>query len=500
MSDLFLFVRPPRPLWPFNGPWSGFWPPLAFASIAAALRERVRDLRVAIIDAPALRMGWKSLEAEIRRQHPTYLGIGEEAVSSTESLRLAALAKKSGATVVAGGCFFGHVAPQALATGLVDIVVHGEGEATTPELVEALRDGREEELSRICGISFLRDGKVLRTPPRALLDDLDRLPVPAYDLLPVECYGKKSRNHPRLAAIELSRGCSSACEFCVLWRQMGAFQGSRLVPALRTKSPERALEEVRFLLRRYNRGYLGWVDPCFNADPDVPGRLADLLLREGIRVGQSAWVRPDGIIRDQTSGSLPICVRSGLNEVYLGIERHDAESLHFLKKKGHPDEVREAMRILKTYPPVFTVGSFIYGLPEDSVEAMRAISKLSLELDLDMVFYIPLTGFPGTPYWRPESWDPTGSRFRGFSFLPASWSNGGSLNLERALFTSLLFDRRGLWFRQNLRRIFTRDPRRRRITRRHLARSARFWMGLAFHSVFRRNNGMGLRLPRWYES
>ena len=54
MKPLFLFVRPPRPLWPFNGPSTAFWPPLAFASLAAALREHVPGLRVAILDAPAL--------------------------------------------------------------------------------------------------------------------------------------------------------------------------------------------------------------------------------------------------------------------------------------------------------------------------------------------------------------------------------------------------------------------------------------------------------------
>jgi len=63
MNELFLFVRPPRPLWPFNGPSSAFWPPLAFASLAATLRERVHDLRVEILDAPALEMAgarWKT--------------------------------------------------------------------------------------------------------------------------------------------------------------------------------------------------------------------------------------------------------------------------------------------------------------------------------------------------------------------------------------------------------------------------------------------------------
>lgn len=67
MKPLFLFVRPPRPLWPFNGPSTAFWPPLAFASMAAALRERVPDLRISILDAPALAMGWNTLTQQLRQ-------------------------------------------------------------------------------------------------------------------------------------------------------------------------------------------------------------------------------------------------------------------------------------------------------------------------------------------------------------------------------------------------------------------------------------------------
>src|ERR1019366_5607000 len=115
--------------------------------------ERLRDLRVEILDAPALEMGWRTLTAEIQRRCPAYVGIGEEAVSCVEGLRLARLAKACGAKVIAGGCFFGHVAPQALATGLLDAVVHGEGEATVVELVQALREGSAEALAKVNGIS-----------------------------------------------------------------------------------------------------------------------------------------------------------------------------------------------------------------------------------------------------------------------------------------------------------------------------------------------------------
>ena len=108
--------------------------------MAAQLRQQVPDLRVEILDAPALEMGWRTLTAELRRRAPAFVGIGEEAVSCVEGLRLAKLAKSLGARVIAGGCFFGHVAPQALGTGLIDAVVHGEGELTLVELVQALRE------------------------------------------------------------------------------------------------------------------------------------------------------------------------------------------------------------------------------------------------------------------------------------------------------------------------------------------------------------------------
>jgi anaerobic magnesium-protoporphyrin IX monomethyl ester cyclase len=511
MNELFLFVRPPRPLWPFNSPASAFWPPLAFASMAAMLRERVRDLRVEILDAPALETGWRTLAAEIQRRRPAYVGIGEEAVSCVEGLRLARLARACGAKVVAGGCFFGHVAPQALATGLVDVVVHGEGEVTVVELVQALREGSHEALAKVNGISFLAGqaakpatpnaSEVVTTPPRQLVSDLDTLPFPAYDLLPVERYGARSVNHPRLAAIELSRGCFGSCDFCVLWRQMGRFVGDRLVPQLRVKSPERLLEEIRLLVRRYHRGYLGWVDPCFNADPRVPGQLAELLLRDGIRVGQSAWVRTDAMVRDARSGALGNCVRSGLNEVYLGIERPDSESIACLHKTSGVADAREALRILRDqFPEVLAIGSFIYGLPGDSPQTIWAIHRLVSELGLDQFFFIPLTPLPGTADWRAELWDPTGERFREFSFLPTGRPHGRHAELERALLWSLLTNWPWARVRNYLHHWLGGDARRRRVQWRLAVRGARVHLNRGIRNALGGEDSFGMVFPRWYES
>jgi anaerobic magnesium-protoporphyrin IX monomethyl ester cyclase len=501
MNELFLFVRPPRPLWPFNSPASAFWPPLAFASLAAMLRQEVRDLRVEILDAPALEMGWRTLETELRRRRPAYVGIGEEAVSCVEGLRLARLAKSLRARVVAGGCFFGHVAPQALGTGVVDAVVHGEGELTLVELVQAWRNNCPKTLHEVRGISFLAEAnQVVTTAPRPLIADLDNLPFPAYDLLPVHRYGAGSVNHPRLGAIELGRGCFGSCDFCVLWRQMGRFIGDRLVSGLRVKSAERLMEEIRVLTGRFGRRYLGWVDPCFNADPRAPGEVAEAMLREGIKVGQSAWVRTDALVRDADSGALEACVRSGLNEMYLGIERPDGESLAALHKTSGVADALEALRILRErFPEVLAVGSFIYGLPGDTPAAIRGIHRLAMELELDQFFFIPLTPLPGTGTWHPELWDSTGESFREFNFLPSGRPHGRHADLERALLCSILFNWPPARIRAWWHKLTSSDPRKRRVHRRLHTRAIRLHLRGMLNSALGRS-GTGMVFPRWYES
>ena len=498
MTPLFLFVRPPRALWPFNGPSSAFWPPLAFASMAAMLREHIHDLRVEILDAPALEMGWRTLEAELRSRQPSVVALGEEAVSCVECLRLARLARAAGAKVIAGGCFFGHVAPQVLGTGLVDIVVHGEGESTIIELAQALREGTPDALASVAGISYLRDGVAVRTSPRPLIEDLDSLPLPAWDLLPMHRYGAGSLNHPGLAAIEASRGCSNSCAFCILWRQMGKFVSEQTRPHVRMKSAERLLEEILIQTRDFGRRHFGWVDPCFNADPRLPAEVSEALLHHNLHVGQSAWVRADGLVRDARSGALATLVRGGLNEIYVGVERPDDGGLANLHKNTTMSVMREAFRIMThEHPQVFTLGTFIYGLPGDTPATMRSIFRMSHELEMDHAFFIPLTPLPGTPLWREEMWDDSGEAFRGYTFLPSA-----GLGTQRKLEWALLLAFATQWpparVRSYWRGLFCANARKRRITLRLAARGAQYAASGMLRGLLTGHHNM--MFPHWYEN
>ncbi len=499
MTPLFLFVRPPRPQWPFNGPTTAFWPPLAFASMAAALREQVPEIRVAILDAPTLSMGWTTLAGQMRSLSPALIGIGEEAVSCVEGLRLARLGKELGARVIAGGCFFSHVADEVLATGLVDAVVHGEGEVTLVELVRALLEKDAAALRRVEGVSFLDDGEVVFTGYRELLCNLDELPFPAYDLLPMERYGARSRNHPHFASIESSRGCTHGCAFCVLWRQMGRFNAHRRVPCLRVKSPERLLEEIRILMDRFGRRYLGWVDPCFNGAPQTSARLAELLLQENRKIGQSAWMRADYVVRDDAEDALKPLYEAGWNEAYLGIERLDARELAQLGKGNLHGEVERALQALRArYPKVITFGSFIYGLPGDTTQRVKAMFSAAEKLHLDQKFFIPFTPLPGTPAWRSQMWDPTGEAFRSFDFIPRYRDDGAMAKLSREIARCYLFDWSRARFRNVLSDLLDRNVRRRKVCWHILRRSMPMMFATAFKLKTEASGGM--IYPAWYES
>jgi len=127
---------------------------------------------------------------------------------------------------------------------------------------------------------------------------------------------------------------------------------------------------------------------------------------------------------------------------------------------------------------------------------MRAIHRFSIELGLDQPLFIPLTPLPGTPPWRPEMWDPTGRRFRQFSFLASYRSHDGLSVLERALLRSFLFH----WPLLRLRAYAPGGARRRRISRRLGWRGGWYFAWHFLRSLLGEDADGGLVFPAWYES
>jgi len=421
-----LFLEPPRRTWPYMNHEDNYLTKQSYLSLAACLRQSGFK-KIEILDCMPHRIGWKTLGRLLLEKRPDVVAVGENhALYADEALKAFGLAKSvlPQVTTIAGGAHFSHLADACLSVpqtqrsslappwmtvepGLIDYIVKGEGELTLVELVRFL-DGGGRDPDSIQGLAFSRDGEAVHTPPRPLIDDLDSLPLPAYDLPDMDLYGKASLLFsPGGTTVSHSRGCAHSCSFCVWWTQMARRSvdpqsgKERLAPCWRTRSPERTVEEIELLARRYRKKGLVFVDDCFNLDPNWNSRFARLLQESRLSVNWFAFMRADYLVRDHESGVLAELVRAGLSHVSIGAERlEDGELAAFGKRNYSADTTRRAFALLKKhYPSVFRQATFIVGLPEETRGSMLRQLEFARELDLDYPGFHPMTPVPGTPLW-----------------------------------------------------------------------------------------------------
>ena len=506
-----LFVRTPRYVWPFNSETSAFWQPLGFMSLAGRLESARPDFSVRIIDCAASKIGWKTLFSTLDSDWPDVICLGEETVSSHEAIRLAGYVKKQqpDTIVIAGGVFFSNAAELSLGDGFIDYIVHGEGEITLLELLTAIAD--RLDIESVEGISYKHNGQIIRTADRPPIPDMDTLPMPAWSKVPMHLYGLGSKNHPSLVSIEHSRGCTDNCSFCTLWKHMGkpSRDGKTIKPYYRTKSPERSLEEVARLVRDFDRSTFGWVDPTWNADPKWTDEFCAALLKRNIKVRQTAWLRADCVVRDEELGILEKAVRAGLCQVMIGVERPDEPGLKELNKHANgPDITAKAFEIFhKKYPNVFTIGSVIFGLWDETKKSLVQLSDYQYKVDMDYCFFIPLTPNPGTKVYddaRKRGIIEVTDR-RAYNFhTPVMRTRRFSAKQLESLYFKLLFGASFNRITYLLSKLFNlKDRRRRRVFKSLLKYGAQIagrYIVSRLRAPFSNKPTIYSRKPKWYDS
>jgi anaerobic magnesium-protoporphyrin IX monomethyl ester cyclase len=402
-----LFVRPPAHLWPILNESDNFLMPLGFPFMAAYLREREPDIEIRIVDCLPLELGWKSLEALIAEYQPDLVGVGEMIVYMKEGMRVLEIAKRLDPSVitVAGGHFHSHMPGYTLDTyQQVDIVVRYEGEATFTELVRCLGDGGD--LAAVQGIAYRDEqGATRLTTPRPLLD-LDTLPSPAYDLMPVDRYSPFGKLWPRAITIQASRGCPYQCNFCS-WT---ALEGEHkldvdgeltMIPRRRQLSVARTLQEIDILYNEHGIRYLFWTDATWNFDNEWLEELCDALIERGYDLGWWAFVRADLMLEQERLGILDKMVKAGLRHCLFGGERPTEEELAEVGKNDmSATALSEVCHLLKReYPQVFRQATFTTGIRSETTESMARLGRFTRSCALDFAAFHPLQPYPGTPLW-----------------------------------------------------------------------------------------------------
>lgn len=401
-----LLINPPRYYWPYLSDGDNYILPQALPCLAAVLREN--DVDVKPIDCLPIKMGWNTLERMIEREQPDVVGVTtSETMFTPEGVKLCNLVKKIDPSIktVVGGAHFSNLAEESVKKFPIDFVVVGEGEYTLLELVKEL-DRNNQNLKKVKGLVFKKDKDAIRTKPRPLIENLDDLPIPAYDLMPMKLYGKeKLLFSPGGTTIHHSRGCVHNCKFCVWWVQMSQrkIQNGKEIchPKWRTKSVERTLDEVEILCNKYKKKYLEFVDDTWNVNPDWNIKFAENVKERGLNFKWFGFMRADYILRDEKKGIFKDIVDSGLVKLCIGAERSVDEDLTMFGKKGYSHDItKKCFHLLRDkYPEVFRQGTFILGVRNETKESMYKVLEYAKELDLDFPSFHPITPIPGTETW-----------------------------------------------------------------------------------------------------
>ena len=234
-------------------------PPLGIALLAACLRDAGHATE--LLDLTVEPLG--------RRDFSPYCLVGMTLLCTNfqggVDVARAVRRQNAAARIVAGGPFADACPRDVLDTGVFDFVAHGEGETLLPRLVAAVKNGTDP--SGIGGLSFYRDGAIVRTPSPPMIADLDALPFPAYDLLPMALYHRHS--------IMASRGCPWDCIFC----DRGPTESRRV----RFLSPEHVRDWAARMTREFGAKSFRILDSTFTVNQRWAERICDLFLEQDVR-------------------------------------------------------------------------------------------------------------------------------------------------------------------------------------------------------------------------
>lgn len=275
------------------------------------------------------------------------------------------------------------------AEGIIDIVCRGEFDYSTKELCE----GREWE--KVDGISFIRDGKMVHTPDRPPITDLDALPFASQVYqrdLPVNEYIIPHFLHPYVS-IYSSRGCPSKCIYC-LWPQ--TFSGR----SMRCRSPQNVYDEVKWIVDNIpGVREISFDDDTFTANREHAREVANKLKPLGISWTINARANCD-------YETLKIMREAGLRHVVVGFETGNEQILKNIKKGVTKQQAIEFTRNCKKLG-LSVHGAFIMGLPGETRETICETIEFAKRLDLNSIQASLASPYPGTEFWdlcKKEGW------------------------------------------------------------------------------------------------
>lgn len=364
------------------------YPPIDLAFIAAYMRD---ETDVKLLDANALDLEWKQVKKEIREFRPDVVLFKTSPTTMAFDIKTADIAKQIDKKIITI-LDDAHIVPFFPKKTLqkfknIDILIRGESEKTVKKLLDAIKN--KKDLKKVNGISFRKNKKIINTPPTKPFRNLDELPFPAYDLLPIEKYNSVTfaRKSPFMTLIA-SRGCPFRCEFCivggsVVWRGSGRGWYPR--------SAESILDEMETLVEDYGVKEIYIFDETFTVNKKRVLEVCKGIMDRKINVSWTCNSRVD-TLDDEL---LKAMKKSGCWNILFGVESGSQEILDRCKKGIKIKDIKKAFRLTKKNN-ISASASFMIGLPGETWETVEKTLQLAFDIEPDYCQFVLTTPYPGT--------------------------------------------------------------------------------------------------------
>ena len=360
---------------------AGSWLPLGLLYVGGALQKA--GYGVMLYDAMTRFHTLDEIRETLRREQPGAVFVSCITATVLDGMEVCRVAREEVPQVLT---VLGNTHPSFMYGEIlrdhpeVDVIVRGEGEATAVELMDAW--SARAGLSRVRGIAFRDEGRIVATPPRPFLADLDAV-SPAWDLVPWKEYSYRPKPGSTLAVVSSARGCKQHCSFCsqrLFWQE-----------SWRAHSAERFVDELEMLRARFGVDVVMLADEIPTLDPVRWKRILDLLVERDLGTALLLETRVDDILRD--AGMLPLYRRAGVEHIYVGVESVNQATLDIFKKNAKVEDGRRAIGLINDHGMVSET-SFVMGMPDETKEDMRRTIDLAKYYDPDMAFFLAITPWP----------------------------------------------------------------------------------------------------------
>jgi anaerobic magnesium-protoporphyrin IX monomethyl ester cyclase len=372
-------VNPPYPKGAHQHPP---FTPLGLGYLAAVLEKNKYE--VDVIDCQALRLSYDDFKIELSKRQPDIVGMTSTTLTYKSALRIAKIAKEvhPKCLTVLGGVhvtFWDDKALQECPD--LDVVVRKEGENTILELVQKLETGKS--FSGVLGITYRKDGKIVKNADRPYIEDLDSLPFPAHHLWPIDRLKKYGKV---IFPVMTSRGCIFWCDFCSAVRMFGR--------RFRMRSPKNVVDELEYLHNTYGADNFTFYDDTFTINQPRTAEICKEIINRKLKIQWDCETRVDMVTKE-----LLLTMReAGCYAIWYGVE---SGSQRIIDAMGKGFSLKQVMRAFKWAKEagLMVVAGTILGSPGETKETAWETIKFVERLNPDDVGFYIATPYPGTPMY-----------------------------------------------------------------------------------------------------